>query len=528
MIYLMEKFSTCGMQWPGCLPDSEITVELPVSQAIFEQGTDNLVGVQTLDAPEFYSQRELLLARHFTNSPDLPQHVDSFVFLIKAMRLYTSTSTFSRHYGRGTHTYARYLADPRLRACLADINSFRMSYPMDMRRPTRMENGREMVDPDLVTAIGFTHSSVLNLGEPLVTHTTWSDDAAKMVLSAVRAILSLTYDLNATSYDITLLPTIACLMWTLSCRCLIRFITAARLSNDPVSSAIFESEFQVFVYVSTHRCDETDPSSDTLARFSQRHPLAARHHARMLSLRAAANIEQRPGLIKLNLTQDDVLDPRFESKEKRAAGFAQSPKAAYVSEITPGSGGPSPSSSSSIGLHVPSSLDQLRNTSAAYVGSTPPTASPLPNVPVGHTQPIYAAPMVPPGPQPQAHAYPQAQQQQQQQPQQQQQQQPQQQQQQLQQQQPLPLAAAVPTLYGTYTGVDSGLGLNMGPNATATAPAPAPAHNPNLPGFYHGALEGAEISSYSFDMDAMALLVENNALNGMSFDGTEFAGFTLG
>lgn len=57
MAFLMEKLVCCGMTWPHLVVDDEITVELPVNQAIYEEGRDNLIGVQTLSSPDFYGNR---------------------------------------------------------------------------------------------------------------------------------------------------------------------------------------------------------------------------------------------------------------------------------------------------------------------------------------------------------------------------------------------------------------------------------------------------------------------------------------
>jgi len=133
---------------------------------------------------------------------DPPQHMGPFPLMVKALKLFTDTNTFMRRYSRGEHTYVRYLTDPTLRQLLSDINAFRASLPPHLRRAIRtLDNGAHTVDPELFLVIGFTHASVINLGEPLITHQTWSNDAAKMVLSAIRAILSFLYELNATTYD---------------------------------------------------------------------------------------------------------------------------------------------------------------------------------------------------------------------------------------------------------------------------------------------------------------------------------------
>jgi hypothetical protein len=118
------------------------------------------------------------------------------------MKLFTDTNTFMRRYSRGEHTYVRYLSDPTLRKLLADINVFRTNLPPSQRSAIRvLEDGSQHVNRELFLVIGFTHAAVVNLGEPLITHQTWANDAAKMVLTAIRATLSMLYELNSTSYD---------------------------------------------------------------------------------------------------------------------------------------------------------------------------------------------------------------------------------------------------------------------------------------------------------------------------------------
>jgi hypothetical protein len=58
MAYSMEKLVCSGMSWPTGIADDEITVGLPVTQAMYEGGGDNVLGIQTLQAPDLYSYRE--------------------------------------------------------------------------------------------------------------------------------------------------------------------------------------------------------------------------------------------------------------------------------------------------------------------------------------------------------------------------------------------------------------------------------------------------------------------------------------
>jgi hypothetical protein len=44
-------------------------------------------------------------------------------------------------------------------------------------------------------------SMTIMLGEPIITKDTWRTDLARMSLTAIRASLSLLYDITATSFD---------------------------------------------------------------------------------------------------------------------------------------------------------------------------------------------------------------------------------------------------------------------------------------------------------------------------------------
>lgn len=112
--------------------------------------------------------------------------------LLKATKLMSDVNGFFRSYMRGSHSTAKYVADPALRLLLSQINAFRLGCPAHMRRPTQA--APEMFDVDLITAHMQTHAATFTLGEPLVDAQTWKSDIANMALSAVRANLSLLYD----------------------------------------------------------------------------------------------------------------------------------------------------------------------------------------------------------------------------------------------------------------------------------------------------------------------------------------------
>nr|XP_031860910.1 uncharacterized protein CI109_003637 [Kwoniella shandongensis]KAA5527982.1 hypothetical protein CI109_003637 [Kwoniella shandongensis] len=215
VIFIIERAATGATTWAPSLADEEITVELPVKQSIFDKGYiathEELTGTQTL------------------------------------------------------HILIGYISHPTFRVLLSKLNGFRMSFPPEFRRPTQAMrgSGAESLDRDLVAALWITHGASVSLGEPLVTRETWTSEGARMTLSAIRASLSLLYDITATSYDLTLLPAQCSFAWSASARGLVRFIDAANQSGDQVSVAVFQSELQVFRMA--------------LSQFGERFPVGKRH-----------------------------------------------------------------------------------------------------------------------------------------------------------------------------------------------------------------------------------------------------------
>jgi hypothetical protein len=154
MAYIVERSCNMSTSWAESLHDSEITVELPVAQSIFDSGVGDLQGAQSFQSPDLYR-----------NHP--AQHADGLVMFIKALKLYTDVARFFRQYGRGSHTVAGYLGHPSLRRFLSQINAFRLSFPPHLRRPTQASAmggelaGSKGLDVDLVAAILVTHGWVL-------------------------------------------------------------------------------------------------------------------------------------------------------------------------------------------------------------------------------------------------------------------------------------------------------------------------------------------------------------------------------
>ncbi|WWC66510.1 uncharacterized protein I206_100412 [Kwoniella pini CBS 10737] len=252
MAYLLERSATSATTWAPAMSEDEITVELPVLQSTYDSGIGQLQGVQTLASPDLY-----------TSHP--PCHRDSLCLYIKSLKLYTEVGSFFRRYSQGSHSIAAYLSHPTFRLLLSQINSFRMSFPPEFRRPTHFKVGQgvEALDRDLIQALWILHAASIALGEPLITKDTWTHDGARMTLAAIRAALSLLYDITATSYDLTLFSPHCSFCWCMASRGLIHFVDAATRSGDLVSAAVFRSEVEVFRLA--------------LQRYGERFPVPVKH-----------------------------------------------------------------------------------------------------------------------------------------------------------------------------------------------------------------------------------------------------------
>ncbi|WVW82420.1 hypothetical protein I302_104430 [Kwoniella bestiolae CBS 10118] len=285
MAYLLERSVAASTTWPSSLSEDEVTVELPVLQSTYDIGFGEMTGVQTLLSPDIY-----------TNHP--PRHRDSFCLLVKSLKLYTEVQIFFRRYSRGTHSIAGYLSHPTFRVLLSQINTFRMSFPPEFRRPTHFKAGQgvEAFDRDLIQALWILHTASICLGEPLVTKDTWTHEGARMTLAAIRAALSLLYDITATSYDLTLFGPHSCFTWSLAARGLLRFIEAASQAGDPVSASVFRSEVEVFRLA--------------IQRYSERFPIAVKHLRIIDDLMTQMESQPRDGkplTVLYNCSMEDIV-----------------------------------------------------------------------------------------------------------------------------------------------------------------------------------------------------------------------------
>ncbi|WVQ97267.1 hypothetical protein IAU59_004378 [Kwoniella sp. CBS 9459] len=474
MVYFLERSATASTTWPTSLADDEITTELPVLQETFDRGYGDLGGIQNFQSPDL-----------LTSHPD--RHRDSFCLLLKALKLHTDVNAFFRRYSRGHHTVSGYLSHPTFRVLLSQINSFRMSFPPEFRRPTQFKvgGGVDALDRDLIAALWIAHGASMCLGEPLITRDTWTQEGARMTLAAIRAALSLLYDITATSYDITLFSPSCSFIWCLASRGLIRFVDAATESGDPVSASVFRSEIEVFRLA--------------LRRYGERFPLGNRH-LKMVDDLLDQLIDHHPASkSSLELVYDCTKKHVFSIREVGAQSQAHITEVTSVSShgiITPGGT-----------MNSSSSTPQDVNTSESYnnissgVGGMPdydPSFArqqkqaqtpgqqqaeyqaqyPNFNLNVGNT------PFNPnPKPKPNTHTH-------------------------------THTTTTTNTNLNADTGYDPNSSTNIYPNASANTSVfsgfnASPA-NPQ---------DSWDISSFSFDVDAVASFFESN---GVTFDGTQF------
>lgn len=120
---------------------------------------------------------------------------------------------------------------------------------------------RKSRDFDMPTRL--TGRITLTLVEPLITVDLYQTDIAKMGLSAIRAVLSILYDITSTSYDcerittsqefcsakrfiVTRLSYACSFIWFSCAKGLCRMIDAATLSGDVVAASVYRAECDVF------------------------------------------------------------------------------------------------------------------------------------------------------------------------------------------------------------------------------------------------------------------------------------------
>lgn len=313
MVFLTERAAASGSLWPNALADDEITVELPVRQDLFDAGIGDLVGVQTLQSPQFYSVHP-------------PQHDDTLSMLIKVSRALSDALTFMRKYSRGLHTFHRYFTDPRFKQVLSNLTTLRNSMPDKFKSYTDHTPHGPIVDPDKYTVIDTLHCAVITIGGPLITHQTWTTPAALGILKEIHGVVSNYLTLSQTSYAITNLSGAQAFVWYLAGRNLIRFIAAASTMNAHAHIHVFEADLQNLM--------------QALNRLGERFPVALRY-AKVLEGHRAQPIQPIGEIIVMN-REENIFDTDYGANVPRktpSTSSATMSPTAYP-EVTPnGAGG---------------------------------------------------------------------------------------------------------------------------------------------------------------------------------------------
>ena len=388
MAWIVERTSTMWTTWPLSLADDEITTELPVLQSTYDAGYGDLVGVQSIQDPNLYSEH-----------PGC--HLDSLALFIKATKLFADAQRFFRFHQRQPHTIERYMREPVLHVLLSQANAFRLSLPVGMRKPTEKLAAGGKLDRDMLVTVLMLHGTLIVLGEPMILRDSWQDRLPKLALGAIRVMLSLLYDsefsvfqssndpavsradrvvVTATTYDVTLLPASISYLFLLAGKAMLRFVDAANQSGDVLSSYVFRGEIDVFQCASTFYlfCDGTLTvfRSHALRRHGTRFALGYQH-AKMLGdlLAQHDRVNSTPDSYTSAPVVEDMLEPMLFPG---AVGIMRRSQSVSVSV------GPSPNdtgfSQSANGTGAGSSGVSPSN--PVTTGATPTFSAPSPAVPM--------------------------------------------------------------------------------------------------------------------------------------------------
>lgn len=321
-VYLTERAAATGSLWPNAIADDDITVELPIARHIFDSGVGDLVGVQTFQSPDFYSNHPL-------------QHRDTLSMYIKVTRIMSDVLTFMRKYSRGLHTFKRFFSDPRFQQVFANIGTLRSSMPEEFRTSTTNTPHGPVVDPDKYTMIDLLHCALITIGGPLITHQTWMLPQSRHILHEIRHVVSNYLELAATSFDITQLSVHSAFIWFSAARNLIRFIHCAAKSNvvqAQMELPAFEADLQQLM--------------GALSRLGERFPVALRY-AKVLEATRAQPIEPVGEIIVLN-REENIFDSYYSANLPRrtpSSSSTMSPSA--FPDVAPPNQGPSKAGSPS-------------------------------------------------------------------------------------------------------------------------------------------------------------------------------------
>ncbi|WVQ70202.1 uncharacterized protein L199_008427 [Kwoniella botswanensis] len=183
MAFYHDTIASSASGWGTSMSLDELTVPLPVSFKDFEIGHEQMEpNPQDLESPDFWVKHPV---------------PDSFVMVIKATVLMNRTNKFARRWKN------RHMRDnddfdglykPEFREIANAIACFQMSFPPAMRNVGKLTSKRKL-DIDLIAAQMLPHAAIICLHEPFADLNDPSDQAARRMLGATQAIVSIVQQL---------------------------------------------------------------------------------------------------------------------------------------------------------------------------------------------------------------------------------------------------------------------------------------------------------------------------------------------
>ncbi|WRT67022.1 uncharacterized protein IL334_003988 [Kwoniella shivajii] len=183
MAFYHDTIASSASGWGTSMSLDELTVPLPVSRKTFDTGHERMEpNPQDLESPDFWVKHPV---------------VDSFVLVIKASVLMNRVNKFVRRWKN------RHMRDdddfdglnkPEFREIANAIACFQMSFPPALRNVGRLTPKRRF-DIDLIAAHMLPHAAAICLHEPFADLNDPSDQAARRMLAATQAIVSIVQQL---------------------------------------------------------------------------------------------------------------------------------------------------------------------------------------------------------------------------------------------------------------------------------------------------------------------------------------------
>ncbi|WVW83215.1 hypothetical protein I302_105233 [Kwoniella bestiolae CBS 10118] len=183
MAFYHDTIASSASGWGTSMSLDELTVPLPVSFKDFEMGHETMEpNPQDLESPDFWVKHPV---------------PDSFVMVVKASVLMNRVNKFARRWKN------RHMKDnddfdglykPEFREIANSIACLQMSFPATLRNVGKLTAKRKL-DIDLIAAQMLPHAAIICLHEPFADLYDPSDQAARRMLGATQAIVSIVQQL---------------------------------------------------------------------------------------------------------------------------------------------------------------------------------------------------------------------------------------------------------------------------------------------------------------------------------------------